>query len=193
MAKNIEMNVKLDGGYEVLYPSSTIGQIQGLQSQLDGKLSLSGGTMTGDLILNGNPTSGLQAATKNYVDNWAPSDEFDGWNLYFNSTLYFNVQSGNFYEGSFSQAPAKACMVRIKINSSNIGSLYWGSYRSTTICAVGISATPGSVYTAFLMNETYAINLQAKANAYLDLSDMFRYTRFLSSVAGNMNISAYWK
>lgn len=33
-----------------------------------GAVSLSGGTMTGNLILNGNPTNNLQAATKQYVD-----------------------------------------------------------------------------------------------------------------------------
>jgi hypothetical protein len=33
------------------------------------KLSLSGGTMTGNLILNAAPTTGLQAATKSYVDS----------------------------------------------------------------------------------------------------------------------------
>jgi hypothetical protein len=32
-------------------------------------LALSGGTMTGDLILNGAPTTNLQAATKKYVDD----------------------------------------------------------------------------------------------------------------------------
>ena len=193
MAKNIEMNVKLDSGYEVLYPSSTIGQIQGLQSQLDGKLSLSGGTMTGNLILNGNPTSGLQAATKDYVDNWSPSDEFDGWNLYYNSTLRFATPSSTFSYASFSRAPSKACMVRIKINSSNISALYWGRSASTDICAIAISTTPGSIYTAFLMNSTYAINLQAKSNSFLDVSEMFVYTNFMSSSQGEMNISAYWK
>jgi hypothetical protein len=38
------------------------------QTALDGKLSLSGGTMTGNLILNANPTNSLGAATKQYVD-----------------------------------------------------------------------------------------------------------------------------
>ena len=33
------------------------------------RLSLSGGTLTGSLYLNGNPTQGLEAATKGYVDN----------------------------------------------------------------------------------------------------------------------------
>ena len=33
------------------------------------RLPLTGGTLTGSLILNGNPTLGLEAATKGYVDN----------------------------------------------------------------------------------------------------------------------------
>lgn len=39
------------------------------QSALDGKLSLSGGTMTGALTLSGAPSADLHAATKAYVDN----------------------------------------------------------------------------------------------------------------------------
>jgi hypothetical protein len=38
------------------------------QTALDGKLSLSGGTMTGTLILAADPVNTLDAATKNYVD-----------------------------------------------------------------------------------------------------------------------------
>ena len=45
MAKNIEMNYKQnDGSYEVLYPKTL--------PELTGCLPLSGGTMTGNLILN---------------------------------------------------------------------------------------------------------------------------------------------
>lgn len=63
------MNYKGDGGYEVVYPSTTISQVSSLQNQLNSKLNLSGGTMTGNLILNANPTSAMQATTKQYVDN----------------------------------------------------------------------------------------------------------------------------
>lgn len=38
-------------------------------NSLNNKLSLTGGTLTGALILNASPTSPLQAATKQYVDN----------------------------------------------------------------------------------------------------------------------------
>ncbi|MBI3509762.1 MAG: hypothetical protein HY064_03795 [Bacteroidetes bacterium] len=49
-----------------------LGYISGLtssaQAQLDGKVDLSGDTMTGDLILNADPSSALGAATKQYTD-----------------------------------------------------------------------------------------------------------------------------
>lgn len=48
---------------------ATMPTITSLQSQINGKLSLSGGTMTGNLILNTDPSLSLQAATKQYVDN----------------------------------------------------------------------------------------------------------------------------
>ena len=67
--RNIQMNYYNGTNYDVLYPQSTIAQISNLQSSLNSKLNLNGGTMTGNLILNGNPSSGLQAATKQYADN----------------------------------------------------------------------------------------------------------------------------
>lgn len=41
------------------------------QTALDAKLSLSGGTMTGKITLDGDPSQALHAATKQYVDNLA--------------------------------------------------------------------------------------------------------------------------
>lgn len=40
-----------------------------IQTQLNAKLALSGGTMTGAITLSGDPTQALHAATKQYVDN----------------------------------------------------------------------------------------------------------------------------
>ena len=40
-----------------------------VNSNINGKLSLTGGTLTGSLILNADPTAALGAATKQYVDN----------------------------------------------------------------------------------------------------------------------------
>ena len=54
------------------------------------KLNLSGGTMTGALILNANPGTNLEAATKQYVDNatlgvtvYSTDDVPEGTNLYY--------------------------------------------------------------------------------------------------------------
>lgn len=67
--RNIQMNYYNGTNYDVLYPQSTISQISNLQSSLNSKLNLSGGTMIGNLTLRGDPTSNLMAATKQYVDN----------------------------------------------------------------------------------------------------------------------------
>jgi hypothetical protein len=42
-----------------------------LQSEINSKLALAGGTMTGKIVLDGDPTQALHAATKEYVDNTA--------------------------------------------------------------------------------------------------------------------------
>jgi len=66
----------------VVLPSTTsignvsateIGYLDGvtsaIQTQLNAKLDLSGGTMTGKIVLDGDPTQALHPATKQYVDN----------------------------------------------------------------------------------------------------------------------------
>lgn len=45
-----------------------IADVTGLQGALDGKLSLTGGTLSGTLTLSADPTLALEAATKQYVD-----------------------------------------------------------------------------------------------------------------------------
>jgi hypothetical protein len=59
-------------------------------TSLAGKLAIAGGTMTGPLVLNANPTQNLGAATKQYVDNATASitinsttDVPEGDNLYY--------------------------------------------------------------------------------------------------------------
>jgi hypothetical protein len=52
------------------------GVTSAIQTQIDGKLALAGGTMTGHLTLSGTPESALHAATKSYVDNIATGLNF---------------------------------------------------------------------------------------------------------------------
>lgn len=49
--------------------SQALTTAQQAQTAASGALQTSGGTMTGPLVLNGDPTENLQAATKQYVDN----------------------------------------------------------------------------------------------------------------------------
>jgi len=46
-----------------------ISDVTNLQSTLNAKLNLAGGTMTGNLILHSDPTTSFEAATKQYVDS----------------------------------------------------------------------------------------------------------------------------
>ena len=52
------------------------GVTSAIQTQIDGKLALAGGTMTGHLTLSGAPESALHAVTKSYVDNIATGLNF---------------------------------------------------------------------------------------------------------------------
>ena len=54
---------------EVDIPALAQSKITNLTTDLSNKLSLSGGTMTGSLTLNSDPTNNLHAATKQYVDS----------------------------------------------------------------------------------------------------------------------------
>ena len=49
--------------------SHSISDVTNLQTSLDAKLNLSGGTMTGKITLDADPTQALHATTKQYVDN----------------------------------------------------------------------------------------------------------------------------
>lgn len=60
-----------DARYAALSHTHAISDTTGLQTALDGKLALAGGTMTGSLILSGDPSTALAAATKAYVDSVA--------------------------------------------------------------------------------------------------------------------------
>ena len=58
--------------YTITYTDSTTSTFDitnGAIPDISGKLDIAGGTMTGSLILSGEPTTDLEAATKKYVDN----------------------------------------------------------------------------------------------------------------------------
>ena len=61
MSKNIEMNYKIDSGYEVIYPSTTAEQAK--------SLSINGGTLNGPLYLYGNPSQDNEAVNLGYLND----------------------------------------------------------------------------------------------------------------------------
>jgi len=71
---------------------TVLAGIAGLESEIDAKLPLAGGTMSGLLTLSGIPTADLHAATKAYVD--ASSSESSGGTGVYNAKLYGLVGNG---------------------------------------------------------------------------------------------------
>ena len=62
MSKNIEMNYKnSDGSYEILYPRSTPEQVS--------SLALTGGTLTGPLMLSRQPQEEMEAVNLGYLND----------------------------------------------------------------------------------------------------------------------------
>lgn len=59
MSKKIELNIKTENGYEVLYPKTT--------PEMSESLPLMGGTMQGPLILSRSPQEDMEAVNKNYI------------------------------------------------------------------------------------------------------------------------------
>jgi hypothetical protein len=62
------IQTQIDGKSTVGH-THTISEVADLQGSLDAKLALAGGTMTGKITLDGDPTQALHATTKQYVDN----------------------------------------------------------------------------------------------------------------------------
>ena len=81
MARNIEMNIKTESGYDVLYPSSTPSQV--------GCLATTGGTMSGNVNMNYNRiinvvTTGMNDAASKAKRYW--SKQGNSWNFTFPET-----------------------------------------------------------------------------------------------------------
>lgn len=90
--------------YDTLYPTTTMNQvsslnstISGIQSSLNKKLNISGGTMTGNLVLARDPTSNLMAASKQYVDNMKTTIQDD---IFFDKLLEKEFAINFVFDGS---------------------------------------------------------------------------------------------
>jgi hypothetical protein len=124
-------------------------QVTNLTTDLNSKLNLSGGTMTGDLILNADPTSSSQAVTKNYVDSIAAG--FNQFAVVAASTAnltgtYNNVSSGlgaTFTltaTGAFSLDGQSGILNSQYLLKDQTSSLENGIYKLTTIGDVSTQA-----------------------------------------------------
>jgi hypothetical protein len=90
---------------------------------LNGKLALTGGTMTGALILNADPTENLQAATKQYVDS-ATSNIVTSYNDLTDKPTLFS--------GSYTDLTGKPTLVTSYTQLTDKPTLFSGSYNDLT-------------------------------------------------------------
>lgn len=107
--RNIQMQYFNGTDYDTLYPTTTMNQvsslnstISGIQSSLNRKLNISGGTMTGNLVLARDPTSNLMAASKQYVDNMKTTIQDD---IFFDKLLEKEFALNFVFDGS-SRSPS---------------------------------------------------------------------------------------
>lgn len=122
------------------------GVTNSVQNQLNAKLPLAGGTMTGALALSGAPTGSLDAATKAYVDAASGGSEFQ------------NVRS--YLTGVTTTWTAPAGVTRIKVEVCGGGGSGGGSSSSCSFGGGGggsgamawgyYTVTPGNNYTVIV-------------------------------------------
>lgn len=145
--RNIEMNIKTESGYDVLYPLTT--------PQQAGSLPITGGTLTGPLYLSSSPSNSSQAATKQYVDNtvsnWVPTSSTSGWKEA--GTFNITIQAKDTYTVNYT-LPSYAMMIRLIINSGDGKTAYWGYESGNTLTGMGIVVASGNIYTTIVLNNS---------------------------------------
>ena len=126
------------GDTATMQASQFPAKIQGIsvgisQDEADARyLQLSGGTMTGDLILNGSPTADNQAATKQYVDN-----NSGGWTLADTVTTGVLASKTGYLNIPLTNIPLTAGLIKVVISMEydlfvNSANFCFG-YKLTTI------------------------------------------------------------
>ena len=73
--RNIQMQYFNGTDYDTLYPENVIDNVQNLRNELDSKLNLSGGTLTGLVNCSFLPSSTNNLVNKGYVDNYLNNNQ----------------------------------------------------------------------------------------------------------------------
>jgi len=158
-----------------LIHTHVIDNITGLQLALDTKLSKDGDTMTGQLILNGNPVVALGAATKQYVDSVVSSASVSLTNKHvaFGSSSNLVASSANFtWDDSVSKlslgtAGSAATIGMLDISSAGTGATFamYGQNNTSTGAAGNIQISGGFAAGATVTAIGGALTLSSGAGA----------------------------
>lgn len=133
---------------------------------LSGALQKSGGTMTGNLILNANPTQNMQAATKEYVDNTF------GWTLIQTDSVTINTSKTVTFNTPSALLDVSTAYSEIKILFALNISL---QNSSSTYVQVDFGGTtrPSYIATQFVEDGAKQINLKERPIIYYGLKCMW--------------------
>lgn len=124
-------------------------------------LPKSGGTMTGNLTLKGDPTSNLHAATKQYVDNAvnsAPEQVQSDWNQ-MNETATDYIKNKTHYaiggEVILEEQTFTSVAVDVDIHPTN------PEYMADTATDIGIPASVGDLYDVYFNGVMYSCTVKS--------------------------------
>lgn len=128
----------------------------------------------------------LDAATKQYVDNWKPSTNTEGFTLFYSGTV--NITSGTFRITSY--APSYASIIRLVIGQIYDGTaVRWGIYSGNTTEAFTIQLDVGRTYNAILVDPDGHGILLPSGSGYLKYLTQYDYFSGVCRFAAKM----YWK
>ena len=155
MSRNIEMNYRTESGYEVLYPQTL--------PELTGCLPLTGGTMTGPIVLNGDATENLQPVTLQQMNDITDGvirkvTQSFNYNFSFSSsqTMYKEMELSNLFDNAF------FIIVEVLIKSLYATTTY------TSGNVVSLSVLEGTIYSNSARGGVTETNLRLKYAGYLN-------------------------
>jgi hypothetical protein len=159
-------------------------QVTNLISDLASKLNLSGGTMTGFLTLNADPTTNLEAATKHYVDNSFSAVDLNtayantvGQN--FNITSNLNMLGGNLNIGT---STTTAPLTVIGAGGTTFASSVVAYFSSS------ISSVAGNIY-QIAVNKSSVDSLIIGVNKNSNTGQVLSNSTFISTYTSTSTLS----
>jgi len=180
-----ELNAKADNSHTQAATTVTVtaagnissANVQAALEELDTeKLAVTGGTLTGSLILDGDPSVALGAATKQYVDNSTSPPAGANTQLQYNSSGAFGASANLTYDGTAIDLDG-----RIELSSATSGT------PNVRFEQTGETADEGNWEIKVTDNE---FSIHAANDAYDSISEMIKAERGTGELVSVLNIGS---